>query len=143
MILRLLLAALVLGAHSVNAQNLMTKVETTTTISNSDINSANFLQLISAIKSFQGKELKLDGQLYSNEILEDAFTILTNQDIRLEISLDDGRSITKKARACPSVYNSFDGQMGCAVSLTIELDLGSSTDSYIVLGGVGYDVEFK
>ena len=128
---------------SVNAQTLTTTVETTSISTDGDLNDASFLQLVSAIKSFNGKEIRLEGQLYSNEILEDEFTVVTANETRFEISLDDGRSVSKKARSCPSVFTSFDGKKGCPVAITIELSLGESYDSYFSLGGVGFDVEFK
>lgn len=130
-------------ATTLNAQSITTTVETTTISTDANVNAASFIQLVSAIKSFNGQEIRVDGELYSNEILEDEFTIRLQNNLIFEIALDDGRSVTKKALNCPSVFSSFDGKKGCPVSLTIELALGDMYDSYFSLGGVGYDVEFK
>ena len=63
--------------------------------------------------------------------------------MNFEISLDDGRSVTKKAKGCPSDMELFFDKKGCPVSISIELDLGDSERSFVLLRGVGYDVEFK
>ena len=54
---------ILLSANLVTAETLTTKIETTTVISNDKIDKANFLQLISAIRSFHGKEISIEGKL--------------------------------------------------------------------------------
>ena len=48
---------------ALHAQTLTTTVETTTVTTDESINSASFMQLVSAIRGFNGQEIRVDGQL--------------------------------------------------------------------------------
>ncbi|MBS0126525.1 hypothetical protein [Thetidibacter halocola] len=124
-------------------QQLTTTVETTVTISEEDMTTATFAQLVRAIRSFDGSTLNVSGQMYSNPILEDEFTVVVEDGLSFEIKLDDGRQVTQRARQCPSAY-SRRASAGCQVTLDIELDV--STDGYpefVRFSGVGFNVNFQ
>ena len=122
------------SATLVTAQTVTTKVATTTVVSDDQINEATFFQLLSAIDSFNGQEITLSGKL--GHFSREHFWCYTdnNEKMRLHVTIDDGRSVKKRAMACTE--ESF-----CNVSMTIELKLDSAHGA-IDLGGVGYDVKF-
>ena len=124
---------IVLAATLATAQTVTTKVETTTMISTDEMNEATFMQLISAIRSFHGKEIILAGKL--RHMSHDIFWLYTGNNEKFEISIDDGRSVKKKALQCSS-------EAPCSVSMTIELAVNSDYGGDVYLGGVGYDLEF-
>ena len=124
------------------AQQLTTTVETTVTVSEEDITTATFAQLVRAIRSFDGRILNVAGQMYSDTIL-DEFSLVTEDGLSFKIELDDGRQVTHRARQCPSVYSS-DENPGCQVTLDIELDLVlEGYPEYVLFGGVGFNVDFE
>ena len=124
---------ILLSANLVTAETLTTKIETTTVISNDKIDKANFLQLISAIRSFHGKEISIEGKL--EHFLNEEFWFYVNNNEKFEITIDDGRSVKKKALTCTM-------ESPCDVSMTIELAVNSDYGDNIYLKGVGYDVTF-
>ena len=111
-----------------------TKVATTTVISDDQMNEATFLQLLSAIDSFNGKEITLSGKL--GHFVEETFFFYAdnNEKFQLAVTIDDGRSVKKRAMTCTL-------ERFCNVSMTIELNIDNRYGT-MDLGGVGYDVKF-
>ena len=126
-------SVIVLSATLATAQTVTTKVETTTMSSTDKMNEATFMQLISAIRSFHGQEITLSGTL--EHFMDDEFWFYTDNNERFEISIDDGRSVKKKALQCTD-------EVPCSVSMTIELAVNSDYGDGVYLNGVGYDLEF-
>ena len=126
-------SVIILTATLATAQTVTTKVETTTMISTDEMNEATFMQLISALRSFHGAEITLSGKLM--HFMDDDFWFYTGNNEKFEISIDDGRSVKKKALQCTD-------EVKCSVSMTVELEINSDYGEGVYLRGVGYDLEF-
>lgn len=129
------------AASDLCAQTVTTTVDTTTVISDAEINSATLSQLVSAIKSFDGKVLNVEGQLYWGSGLDDTWHLTTDDGLIAEIELDDGRSVTQEAKKCTGNYRDQEG--GCSVSLNVEMDIDCLYSYCFFIKGVGFDVVFK
>ncbi|MFC4734757.1 hypothetical protein ACFO5Z_24500 [Salipiger abyssi] len=125
------------------AQNLTTTVETTTVVSQENLDSASLSQLTSAIRSFNGKTVHFKGHLLYNSISEEEWWLATDDGLTIKIELDDGRQVTQTAKRCPSIFGSNDRQQGCPVSLDVELEIDSMYDYIISLKGIGFNVTFE
>ena len=66
---------------ALHAQTLTTTVETTTVTTDASVNSVSFMQLVSTIRGFNGQEIRVDGELYLNEITRGAVTIVTANEV--------------------------------------------------------------
>lgn len=125
------------------AEQPATTVGTTVTVSEEAQTSAIFTQLVREVRSYHGRILNVAGQMYSNPILKDQFTVTLEDGFSFVIELDDGRQVTQRASKCPYVYLARL-EPGCQVTLDIELDLVSQDYSeFLRFSGIGFNVNFE
>ena len=115
-------------AEEVKTQTTITSVQTQTI---GEITTLSLDQLVSALVNLNGTELRSKGTLGFTWMDELVFE--TVQGTKIELELDDGRSVSKRALLC--------NPTPCNVELTLELQV-SHYSGTVSLDAIGYDVEF-
>lgn len=115
-------------AEEVKTQTTITSVQTETV---GEITSLSLDQLVSALVNLNGNEVRSKGTLGFTWMDELVFE--TIQGTRVDLELDDGRSVSKRALLC--------NPTPCSVELTLELQV-SHYSGTVSLNAIGYDVEF-
>lgn len=133
-------------AFSANAQTITNSTSTTSI----DVSEANLLQLLGAINYFHDKEVEMNGLLFSTAA-DDTYWFHINDNLNLMVSLDDGRSVSAKAKKCDDEIHAIMAGInnkpieigkGCKVTMTVQMDVDINVN-YIILKGTGYNVVFS
>ena len=115
-------------AETVRTETAITSIESE---SIGDPKTATIDQLVSALKSFNGKVITMNGKLEYNVF--DKLVFESDGGTRFIMELDDGRSVSKRVLLCKDV--------SCDVSLESELQIDHYSGK-VSLNTIGFDVEF-